>query len=86
MSPLPSQNFARVKMQVTMALSSLVAQRTSPGGAASEEWLRRALRTLLSYAEKDVELYGTSFTEQVGFWFFFDGHRFLFLLTLSLSF
>ncbi|CAG9567548.1 unnamed protein product [Danaus chrysippus] len=54
-------NFSRVKMQVTMSLSSLVG--TSP--TFSEESLRRALKTVLMYAEHDHDLQGTNFPEQV---------------------
>jgi hypothetical protein len=55
------QNFARVKMQVTMSLSSLVGTSSS----FSEESLRRSLKTILVYAEKDTELQDTTFPEQV---------------------
>ncbi|XP_013181338.1 PREDICTED: dedicator of cytokinesis protein 7 isoform X1 [Papilio xuthus] len=54
-------NFSRVKMQVTMSLSSLVGTSAT----FSEEALRRALKTVLVYAERDVELQDTSFPEQV---------------------
>ncbi|KAI0241313.1 Dedicator of cytokinesis protein 7 [Lamellibrachia satsuma] len=54
-------NFARVKMQVTMSLSSLVGQNQN----FNEEHLRRSLKTILTYAEADVELHGTTFPEQV---------------------
>ncbi|XP_072019097.1 dedicator of cytokinesis protein 7-like isoform X1 [Amphiura filiformis] len=54
-------NFARVKMQVTMSLSSLVGTETN----FHEEYLRRSLKTILTYAEEDVELQETSFPEQV---------------------
>ncbi|XP_071850435.1 dedicator of cytokinesis protein 7-like isoform X2 [Apostichopus japonicus] len=54
-------NFARVKMQVTMSLSSLVGMDNN----FNEEYLRRSLKTILTYAEEDVELHGTTFTEQV---------------------
>ncbi|XP_058146190.1 LOW QUALITY PROTEIN: dedicator of cytokinesis protein 6 [Dasypus novemcinctus] len=54
-------NFARVKMQVTMSLSSLVG--TTPN--FSEEHLRRSLKTILTYAEEDVGLRDSSFAEQV---------------------
>ncbi|KAI5636022.1 hypothetical protein NE865_11327 [Phthorimaea operculella] len=54
-------NFSRVKMQVTMSLSSLVGTSTT----FSEESLRRALKTILVYAEHDTELQDTSFPEQV---------------------
>jgi hypothetical protein len=55
------QNFARVKMQVTMSLSSLVGTSSS----VSEESLRRSLKTILVYAEKDTDLQDTTFPEQV---------------------
>ncbi|XP_077992756.1 dedicator of cytokinesis protein 7-like isoform X2 [Glandiceps talaboti] len=54
-------NFARVKMQVTMSLSSLVGTDHS----FNEEFLRRSLKTILTYAESDIELQGTTFPEQV---------------------
>ncbi|XP_036315600.1 dedicator of cytokinesis protein 6 isoform X4 [Pipistrellus kuhlii] len=54
-------NFARVKMQVTMSLSSLVGTTQS----FSEEHLRRSLRTILTYAEEDVGLRDSAFAEQV---------------------
>ncbi|XP_050362134.1 dedicator of cytokinesis protein 7 [Nymphalis io] len=54
-------NFSRVKMQVTMSLSSLVGTSTT----FSEESLRRALKTVLMYAEHDQELQDTNFPEQV---------------------
>ena len=56
------QNFARVKMQVTMSLSSLVGTSQS----FNEEALRRSLKTILVYAEQDAELQDTTFPEQVG--------------------
>lgn len=55
------QNFSRVKMQVTMSLSSLVGTSTT----FSEESLRRALKTILMYAEHDTDLADTNFPEQV---------------------
>ena len=55
------QNFARVKMQVTMSLSSLVGQNQD----FNEEYLRKSLKTILTYAEADVELQETTFPEQV---------------------
>ncbi|XP_064604400.1 dedicator of cytokinesis protein 7-like isoform X2 [Liolophura sinensis] len=54
-------NFARVKMQVTMSLSSLVGQDHN----FNEEYLRKSLKTILMYAEADVELQETTFPEQV---------------------
>ncbi|XP_071439283.1 dedicator of cytokinesis protein 7 [Hetaerina americana] len=54
-------NFARVKMQVTMSLSSLVGTSQT----FSEESLRRSLKTILVYAEEDSELQDTTFPEQV---------------------
>ena len=55
------QNFARVKMQVTMSLSSLVGSMEN----FNEEYLRKSLKTILVYAEQDHELAETSFPEQV---------------------
>ncbi|VVD03337.1 unnamed protein product [Leptidea sinapis] len=54
-------NFSRIKMQVTMSLSSLVGTSTT----FSEESLRRALKTILLYAEHDQDLQDTNFPEQV---------------------
>ncbi|KAL0280011.1 UNVERIFIED_CONTAM: hypothetical protein PYX00_001439 [Menopon gallinae] len=54
-------NFARVKMQVTMSLSSLVGTSQS----YSEEALRRALKNILVFAEEDNGLQDTTFPEQV---------------------
>ncbi|KAG6925964.1 dedicator of cytokinesis 7, partial [Chelydra serpentina] len=53
-------NFARVKMQVTMSLSSLVGTSAN----FNEEHLRRSLKTILSYAEEDAGLRESSFAEQ----------------------
>lgn len=59
-------NFARVKMQVTMSLSSLVAEISS-NFKFNEEHLRKSLKTILVYAEQDNELSDSfnSFPEQV---------------------
>uniref|UniRef100_A0A672GK90 Dedicator of cytokinesis 6 n=1 Tax=Salarias fasciatus TaxID=181472 RepID=A0A672GK90_SALFA len=54
-------NFARVKMQVTMSLSSLVGTSQN----FNEEHLRHSLKTILTYAEEDHELRDTPFPEQV---------------------
>uniref|UniRef100_A0A3Q3R0N4 Dedicator of cytokinesis 6 n=1 Tax=Monopterus albus TaxID=43700 RepID=A0A3Q3R0N4_MONAL len=54
-------NFARVKMQVTMSLSSLVGLSQN----FNEEHLRRSLKTILTYAEEDMGLRDTPFREQV---------------------
>uniref|UniRef100_A0A8B9I9Y7 Dedicator of cytokinesis 8 n=1 Tax=Anser brachyrhynchus TaxID=132585 RepID=A0A8B9I9Y7_9AVES len=56
-----TSNFARVKMQVTMSLASLVGK--SP--EFNEEFLRRSLRTILAYAEEDVDMQATPFPLQV---------------------
>ncbi|NXF38007.1 DOCK8 protein, partial [Nyctibius bracteatus] len=56
-----TSNFARVKMQVTMSLASLVGK--SP--EFNEEFLRRSLRSILAYAEEDVDMQTTSFPIQV---------------------
>ncbi|XP_022913566.1 dedicator of cytokinesis protein 7 [Onthophagus taurus] len=54
-------NFARVKMQVTMSLSKLVGTSSS----FSDDSLRRSLKTILEYGERDNDLIDTSFPEQV---------------------
>ena len=48
-------------MQVTMSLSSLVGQNQN----FNEEYLRKSLKTILTYAEADIELQDTTFPEQV---------------------
>lgn len=48
-------------MQVTMSLSSLVGTSAS----FSDDSLRRSLKTILEYGEKDIELQDTTFPEQV---------------------
>uniref|UniRef100_A0A3Q1FCD0 Dedicator of cytokinesis 6 n=1 Tax=Acanthochromis polyacanthus TaxID=80966 RepID=A0A3Q1FCD0_9TELE len=50
-----------MKMQVTMSLSSLVGTSQN----FNEEHLRRSLKTILTYAEEDLELRDTPFPEQV---------------------
>uniref|UniRef100_UPI00398F3272 dedicator of cytokinesis protein 8 isoform X2 n=1 Tax=Pristiophorus japonicus TaxID=55135 RepID=UPI00398F3272 len=54
-------NFARVKMQVTMSLASLVGKLSD----FNEEYLRRSLRTVLAYAEEDEDMQPTMFPIQV---------------------
>nr|XP_006137919.1 dedicator of cytokinesis protein 8 isoform X1 [Pelodiscus sinensis] len=54
-------NFSRVKMQVTMSLASLVGKSSD----FNEEYLRRSLRTILAYAEEDVDMQPTQFPIQV---------------------
>ncbi|XP_031689542.1 dedicator of cytokinesis protein 7 isoform X16 [Oncorhynchus kisutch] len=54
-------NFARVKMQATMSLSSLVGTSQN----FNEEFLRRSLKTILTYGEEDLELRETTFPDQV---------------------
>ncbi|XP_006881388.1 PREDICTED: dedicator of cytokinesis protein 8 isoform X1 [Elephantulus edwardii] len=54
-------NFARVKMQVTMSLASLVGKAAD----FNEEHLRRSLRTILAYAEEDTAMQTTLFPIQV---------------------
>uniref|UniRef100_A0A8C4QN86 DOCKER domain-containing protein n=1 Tax=Eptatretus burgeri TaxID=7764 RepID=A0A8C4QN86_EPTBU len=54
-------NFARVKMQVTMSLASLVGTSES----MSEESLRRSLCTILAYSELDSNMQGSSLHQQV---------------------
>lgn len=48
-------------MQVTMSLSSLVGTSQN----FNEEHLRRSLKTILTYAEEDLELRDSPFPEQV---------------------
>jgi hypothetical protein len=55
------QNFARVKMQVTMSLASLVGKAPD----FNEEHLRRSLRTILAYSEEDTAMQTTPFPTQV---------------------
>ncbi|XKL65388.1 hypothetical protein PGB90_008808 [Kerria lacca] len=54
-------NFTRVKMQVTMSLSSLVGTSHT----FNELALRRSLKTTLMYSDEDRELQVTTFPEQV---------------------
>ncbi|XP_012873899.1 PREDICTED: dedicator of cytokinesis protein 8 isoform X4 [Dipodomys ordii] len=56
-----SSNFARVKMQVTMSLASLVGKAPD----FNEEHLRRSLRTILAYSEEDTAMQTTPFPIQV---------------------
>ncbi|ERE77344.1 dedicator of cytokinesis protein 8 [Cricetulus griseus] len=56
-----TSNFARVKMQVTMALASLVGKAPD----FNEEHLRRSLRTILAYSEEDTAMQTTPFPTQV---------------------
>uniref|UniRef100_A0A8D3EEH1 Dedicator of cytokinesis 8 n=1 Tax=Scophthalmus maximus TaxID=52904 RepID=A0A8D3EEH1_SCOMX len=56
-----SNNFSRVKMQVTMSLASLVGKSSD----FQEEYLRRSLRTILAYAEDDTEMQNTQLPSQV---------------------
>ena len=53
-------NFARVKMQVTMSLSSLVGSE-----CFNEEYLRKALKTIITYAQTDLQMKSSPFLEQV---------------------
>lgn len=48
-------------MQVTMSLSHLVGHNQF----FNEEFLRSSLKTILTYAEKDVDLQDTTFPDQV---------------------
>uniref|UniRef100_A0A4W3ICG8 Dedicator of cytokinesis 7 n=1 Tax=Callorhinchus milii TaxID=7868 RepID=A0A4W3ICG8_CALMI len=57
-------SFARVKMQVTMSLSSLVGTSHN----FNEDFLRRSLKTILTYAEEELELRDSTFPEQVRRW------------------
>ncbi|UJR34198.1 hypothetical protein I4U23_021604 [Adineta vaga] len=55
-------NFSRVKMQATMSLSWLVGQSTSQ---FNEIFLRKSLRTILTYADGDTDLQESAFPSQV---------------------
>ena len=56
-----SSNFAKIKMQVTMSLSSLVGLSHT----LSENCLRRSLKTILVYAVIDKDFQETSFPQEV---------------------
>ncbi|KAM5192638.1 dedicator of cytokinesis protein 8 [Mantella aurantiaca] len=56
-----TSNFARVKMQVTMSLASLVGKSQD----FNEEFLRKSLRSILAYAEEDEDKQSTFFPAQV---------------------
>uniref|UniRef100_I3MRH5 Dedicator of cytokinesis 8 n=1 Tax=Ictidomys tridecemlineatus TaxID=43179 RepID=I3MRH5_ICTTR len=56
-----TSNFARVKMQVTMSLASLVGKAPD----FNEEHLRKSLRTILAYSEEDTDMQTTPFPTQV---------------------
>lgn len=56
-----AQNFAKIKMQVTMSLSHLVGTSKS----FNEPYLRRSLKTILVYAVIDADMQETNFPEQV---------------------
>lgn len=59
-------SFARVKMQITMSLSSLSSLvGMSSSQNFDEDCLRRSLKTILTYAKNDQDLLSTSFPEQV---------------------
>jgi len=57
---IPS-NFAQIKMQITMSLSSLVGTSHH----FSEQFLRRSLKTILIYAVVDKDFQDSNFPEQV---------------------
>ena len=63
-----SSSFSKVKMQITMSLSTLVSNSSSYGFVLHESNLRRSLKTLLTYLENDLsvspELQQTSFASQ----------------------
>ncbi|CAG2165677.1 unnamed protein product, partial [Oppiella nova] len=56
-----AQNFAKIKMQVTMSLSHLVGTSKS----FNEPSLRRSLKTMLVYAVIDADMQESNFPEQV---------------------
>ncbi|ETN73561.1 dedicator of cytokinesis [Necator americanus] len=63
-------SLARVKMQITMSLSTLVSNATKEGVWLNEDCLRRSLKTVLIYAETDANTdshtrANSNFSEQV---------------------
>ncbi|KAK6060204.1 hypothetical protein COOONC_02136 [Cooperia oncophora] len=63
-------SLARVKMQITMSLSTLVSNATREGVWLNEDCLRRSLKTVLIYSETDANTdphtrANSSFSEQV---------------------
>ncbi|VDK84318.1 unnamed protein product, partial [Onchocerca ochengi] len=62
-------NFSKVKMQITMSLSTLVSTGTKHGDWINEDCLRHSLKTVLTYSETDAsidsQLRNTTFSEQV---------------------
>lgn len=56
------QNFSRVKVQITMSLSSLVGGQTRK---FNENALRKSLKTILEYADRDEDMQYTTFIDQV---------------------
>lgn len=62
-------NLSKVKMQITMSLSTLVSTGTRHGDWINEDCLRRSLKTVLTYSETDAstdaQLRSTTFSEQV---------------------
>lgn len=55
-------------MQVTMSLASLVGKTSE----FNEEYLRRSLRTILAYAEEDLEMQSTLLPGQVRYFVTFN--------------
>ncbi|KAE9549990.1 hypothetical protein FO519_006810, partial [Halicephalobus sp. NKZ332] len=62
-----SSSFAKVKMQITMSLSTLVSNSSSFGFHLNESNLRKSLKTLLTYLDNDLstELKKNPFGTQV---------------------
>ncbi|KAM3718831.1 Dedicator of cytokinesis protein [Dirofilaria immitis] len=62
-------SFSKVKMQITMSLSTLVSTGTKHGDWINEDCLRHSLKTVLTYSETDAsidsQLRNTTFSEQV---------------------
>ncbi|XP_062509807.1 dedicator of cytokinesis protein 7-like isoform X2 [Corticium candelabrum] len=61
-------SFARIKVQVTVALSTIVGgvqQGLLGQQTFNPEFLRRSLKTLITYAKKDQSMAGTTFPDQV---------------------
>lgn len=64
-------SFSKVKMQITMSLSTLVSTGNKHGDWINEDCLRHSLKTVLTYSEMDAsidsQLRNTTFSEQVDY-------------------
>jgi hypothetical protein len=62
-------NLSKIKIQITMSLSTLVSNDARFGFRLNEDYLRRSLKTMLNYADIDDAIDGqlkrSAFSEQV---------------------